>query len=40
VYAVITHENAPRLPYRKFSQKPQVDAQSGEQLQIFQDRTI
>jgi xanthine dehydrogenase YagR molybdenum-binding subunit len=40
VYAVISHENAPRLPYKQFSQKPQVDAQSGEQLKVFQDRTI
>jgi len=40
VYAVITHENGPRLPYKQFAQKPQVDAQSGEQLQVFQDRTI
>jgi xanthine dehydrogenase YagR molybdenum-binding subunit len=28
------------LPYKKFAQKPQVDAQSGDQLQVFQDRTI
>ncbi|MDQ4100096.1 MAG: xanthine dehydrogenase family protein molybdopterin-binding subunit, partial [Chloroflexota bacterium] len=40
VLAVITHENAPRLPYKQPAQKPQVDAQSGEQLQVFQDRTV
>jgi len=40
VLAVVTHENGPRLPYKQFSQRPQVDAQSGEQLQVFQDRTI
>jgi xanthine dehydrogenase YagR molybdenum-binding subunit len=40
VLAVISHENAPRLPYRKQARKPQVDAQSGEQLHVFQDRTI
>lgn len=40
VYAVITHEDAPRLPYQQPPQKPQVDAQSGEQLHVFQDATI
>jgi xanthine dehydrogenase YagR molybdenum-binding subunit len=40
VLAVISHENAPRLPYKQQPQKPQVDAQSGEQLHVFQDRTI
>ena len=40
VLAVITHENAPRLPYRRIPQRPQVDAQSGDQLQVFQDRRI
>ena len=33
VYAVISHENAPRLPYLPLAQRPQVDAQAGEQLQ-------
>ncbi len=40
VYAVISHENAPRLPYKPQAQKPQVDAQSGEQLHVFQDPKI
>ena len=40
VYAVITHENAPRLPYKPYGKRPQVDAQSGDQLQVFQDARI
>ncbi|HEV2559122.1 MAG TPA: xanthine dehydrogenase family protein molybdopterin-binding subunit [Microvirga sp.] len=40
VYAVISHENAPRLPYAPMSKRPQVDAQSGDQLRVFQDPTI
>jgi xanthine dehydrogenase YagR molybdenum-binding subunit len=40
VHAVITHENAPRLPYNRIPQRPQVDAQSGDQLQVFQGAEI
>ena len=40
VYAVITHENAPRLPYKPYGKRPQVDAQSGDQLQVFQDAKV
>jgi xanthine dehydrogenase YagR molybdenum-binding subunit len=40
VHAVITHENAPRLPYNRMPQRPQVDAQSGDQLQVFQGAEI
>ncbi|WP_046864307.1 xanthine dehydrogenase family protein molybdopterin-binding subunit [Microvirga massiliensis] len=40
VHAIISHENAPRLPYEPFGKRPQVDAQSGDQLQVFQDRKI
>jgi xanthine dehydrogenase YagR molybdenum-binding subunit len=40
VHAVISHEDAPRLPYKPFGKRPQVDAQSGDQLQVFQDRTV
>jgi len=40
VHAVVTHENAPRLPYRRMAQRPQVDAQSGDQLQVFQGPEI
>jgi xanthine dehydrogenase YagR molybdenum-binding subunit len=40
VHAVISHENAPRLPYQQFSKRPQVDAQSGDQLEVFQHKTI
>ncbi|KAA2237797.1 xanthine dehydrogenase family protein molybdopterin-binding subunit [Salinarimonas soli] len=40
VHAVITHENAPRLPYAPMAKRPQVDAQGGDQLKVFQDPTI
>jgi xanthine dehydrogenase YagR molybdenum-binding subunit len=40
VYAVISHENAPRLPYLPLAQRPQVDAQAGDQLRVFQDPEI
>jgi xanthine dehydrogenase YagR molybdenum-binding subunit len=36
VCAVITHLNAPRLPYKSLSQRPQVDPKAGEQLHVFQ----
>jgi xanthine dehydrogenase YagR molybdenum-binding subunit len=36
VLAVITHLNAPRLPYRPFEDRPEVDPQSGDQLRVFQ----
>ncbi|MDQ2801446.1 MAG: molybdopterin-dependent oxidoreductase, partial [Pseudomonadota bacterium] len=36
VLAVITHENADRLPYRELEKRPQVDPQSGDQLRVFQ----
>ncbi|HEY3190647.1 MAG TPA: xanthine dehydrogenase family protein molybdopterin-binding subunit, partial [Solirubrobacteraceae bacterium] len=36
VLAVITHLNAPRLPYRRFEERPEVDPQSGDQLRVFQ----
>jgi xanthine dehydrogenase YagR molybdenum-binding subunit len=40
VHAVISHENAPRLPYIPLAQRPQVDAQAGDQLRVFQDARI
>src|SRR4051794_30458746 len=40
VLAVLTHENAPRLAYEKMEKKPQVDAQSGEQLHVLQDPEV
>jgi xanthine dehydrogenase YagR molybdenum-binding subunit len=40
VLAVLTHENAPRLPYRTLPQRPQVDPKSGEQLQVLQDAEV
>jgi len=36
VLAVITHENAERLPYREPEKRPVVDPKSGEQLRVFQ----
>ena len=36
VLAVMTHENAMRLPYRKLQPPPVVDPQSGEQLHVLQ----
>lgn len=36
VIAVITHENAMRLPYKPLEQHPVVDPQSGEQLHVLQ----
>jgi xanthine dehydrogenase YagR molybdenum-binding subunit len=36
VLAVLTHLNAPRLPYRGFEERPEVDPSSGEQLRVFQ----
>jgi xanthine dehydrogenase YagR molybdenum-binding subunit len=40
VLAVMTHEDAPRLPYKQIAQRPQVDAQSGEQLHVLQDDQV
>ena len=36
VLAVITYENAERLPYRELEKRPPVDPQSGDQLRVFQ----
>ncbi|HZD40629.1 MAG TPA: molybdopterin cofactor-binding domain-containing protein, partial [Terriglobales bacterium] len=36
VYAVLTHQNAPRLPYRQFTNRPVVDPKAGDQLKVFQ----
>jgi xanthine dehydrogenase YagR molybdenum-binding subunit len=36
VIAVITHENAMRLPYQPLEQHPVVDPQSGERLHVLQ----
>ncbi|HEX5385732.1 MAG TPA: xanthine dehydrogenase family protein molybdopterin-binding subunit [Gemmatimonadales bacterium] len=36
VHAVITHLNAPKLPYRPLEKRPSVDPESGEQLRVFQ----
>ncbi|SDB72689.1 xanthine dehydrogenase family protein molybdopterin-binding subunit [Belnapia rosea] len=40
VLAVMTHEDAPRLAYKPIAQRPQVDAQSGEQLHVLQDPEV
>ncbi len=37
VLAVITHRNAPRLPYAPMQKRPQVDPKAGAQLRVFQD---
>jgi len=36
VLAVLTHETAPRLPYRQMEQRPPVDPQAGRQLRVLQ----
>ena len=36
VRAVITHLNAPRLPYVPFDEPPEVDPSAGSQLRVFQ----
>jgi len=36
VLAVLTYQNAPRLPYKPLPQRPQVDPKSGEQLHVLQ----
>lgn len=40
VLAVISHRNAPTLPYHENEQRPVVDPKSGEQLRVFQDTRI
>ena len=40
VVAVITHLNAPRLPYVPLEERPVVDPRSGEQLHVFQGPDI
>lgn len=40
VIAVITHENAMRLPYKQLDKRPPVDPQSGEQLHVQQDNEV
>ena len=40
VVAVLTHENAGRLPYRQRSKRPQVDPQAGERLHVLQGPEI
>jgi xanthine dehydrogenase YagR molybdenum-binding subunit len=40
VLVVLTHENAPRLPYKPLPQRPQVDPKSGEQLHVLQDPEV
>lgn len=36
VLAVITHLNAPKLPYKALEERPPVDPQAGERLHVFQ----
>ena len=40
VVAVISHLNAPQLPYHALEQRPPVDPQAGEQLHVFQDAEV
>jgi len=40
VLAVLTHANAPRLPYKPLEQRPQVDPKSGDQLRVLQDPEV
>ena len=40
VRAVITHLNAPRLPYRPFEERPEVDPSVGEPLRVLQGPEI
>jgi xanthine dehydrogenase YagR molybdenum-binding subunit len=40
VRAVITHLNAPRLPYVPFEEPPEVDPSAGSQLEVFQGPDI
>jgi xanthine dehydrogenase YagR molybdenum-binding subunit len=40
VLAVITHENAERLPYRERPQRPVVDPQVGQQLRVLQSPEV
>ncbi|WP_181706274.1 xanthine dehydrogenase family protein molybdopterin-binding subunit [Chthonobacter rhizosphaerae] len=40
VLAVVSHLNAPSLPYHEMEKRPQVDPKSGDQLQVFQGPDI
>jgi xanthine dehydrogenase YagR molybdenum-binding subunit len=40
VLTVISHDNAPRLPYRELDPRPAVDPKSGQQLKVFQGPEI
>ncbi len=40
VIAVISHLNAPRLPYHPPETRPPVDPQAGERLHVFQDAEV
>jgi xanthine dehydrogenase YagR molybdenum-binding subunit len=40
VIAVISHKNAPKLPYRPMDPHPIVDPDTGEQLKVFQDDKV
>lgn len=40
VLLILSHENAPRLPYQPAKQRPAVDPVSGDQLQVLQDAEV
>jgi xanthine dehydrogenase YagR molybdenum-binding subunit len=40
VRAILTHDNAPRLPYRTPEERAPVDPKAGDQLRVFQDSAV
>ncbi len=40
VMLVLTHQNAPRLPYEPYQQRPAVEPVSGDPLQVLQDAEV
>jgi xanthine dehydrogenase YagR molybdenum-binding subunit len=40
VLAILTHLNAPKLPYQPFKERPLVDPRSGDQLRVLQGPDI
>ena len=40
VLLVLTHQNAPKLPYKPFGQRPAVEPVSGDPLRALQDAEV
>jgi xanthine dehydrogenase YagR molybdenum-binding subunit len=40
ILAILTHANAPKLPYKRMKERPQVDPKSGDQLRVLQGPEI